>query len=343
MDRPPPAADSQRGDRADAVAALTAAVARAGETLPAPPRPLSADAVAAYVGDASAIVSGGSRAEQIALLARLTALADAAAGAAPGTGEPARAGVPERLARTLRRWERLRRAGTAGPRPTAAQLRERLALLGAAGEPGGEPGEEPGADVVAIAVAELVAQELLAGPVSVERGLRAVQELGPCAQRGAARLSVPPDGLASGLPARPGAALAHVDHVIWQLTSMRSAGLVREDLPIAERLWSELAAVLVVVHDAHAGRTSHHASWSAALAIAVDLLTLGDLADVPEAHDWAAALERVRSAALRFAAAWLDEASGAEARPSAAAGRERVLEAAAEALLGAWSAARRAG
>ncbi|MBB4663032.1 hypothetical protein [Conexibacter arvalis] len=323
----------------DAVAALETALRRVAPSVPRPPAAPSRAALEAYVGDAVAIVYHGvDRDETLALLARLTALADAAARARRPGGDPPAVGLPPRLQRTLRRWERLRRAGAAGPRPTAAQLRERIELLGASAEP-----QAPvGADVVAIAAAELVAQELLAGPVAVESGMEAVRELEPIAAEGRALLRGTGHDAPLHVYVRPGATLAHLDHLLWQLESMTMTGIEPADLVAARGLWVEVAAALVFVHDASVGRAGGEGTWETGLAIAVDVLTLGDLGEAPEAYEWRGALALARSTALRFAGRWLDATTAGEEPAGAERERERIVEAAARALLGAWSAERSA-
>ena len=337
MEQPPSQPSQPRGGAPDAVAALLAELRAVASAVPPPPSERSLAAVEAYLGDVVAIVyHGAPRRERLALLARLTALADAAARPPGERAAPPAAGMPGRLERTLRRWERLRRTGAGGPRPTEQQLRERLDLLADATD----PGAPLGVDVVAIAVAELVAQELLAGPVSVESGMRAVRELEPVAEDGKARLRGTGFDAPAHVFSRPGATLAHIDQAVWQLESMTAAGVDPDDLPAAQELWTEVAAGLVFVHDVSIGRVGRDDTWNRVLAVAVDLLTLGELGDAPEAYDWQGACEQARSAALRFAGAWLDavhEGRGSETRRDE---RERLQEAAARAVLGAWAAAR---
>jgi len=386
MQLPPTASDGRASP--DAVDRLVDALARIAPNVPAPPPSLSPTAVDAYLGDAVAIVyRDRSDAQRLMLLGRLTALADAAAGVRGGAAPPSRPGrrradgrgpdgrgpdgrgpdgrgrverapaigLPPRLERTLRRWERLRRTGAAGPRPRADELRARLELLASAVEQDAVRAGLGGTDIAAIAVAELVAQELLAGPVEVERGMQAVRALEPVAATGRALLRGEGLDTPPHVFARPGATLAHLDHLLWLLESIAAAGVEHDDLPAARDLWIELAAALVFVGDARAGRTDRggragrEQTWSAVLGEAADLLTLGRLDEAPEAYDWRSALAAARSAALRFAAVWLDDAlpgpapapgDAWEERPDERRDRDeaRLREAAARALLGAWSA-----
>jgi len=313
------------GPPPDAVAALAAELERLAPSISPPPAVRSPAALARYVGDAVAVVyHGGTRAERLALLARLTALSD-----------PPAAGLPPRLARVLRRWERMRRAGAAGPRPTAQQLHERVELLLAAGA----EGVDGGAEVVAVAVAELVAQELLAGSVPVEHGIRVVRELEPLAEASQALLRGTGLELPPHVFERPGATLAHLDHVLWLLESLAGSKLDADDLRAARDLWVECAAALVFVDAAGAGGAGSRRRWTDVTATAVDLLTLGELVERPAGYDWRAALALARSAALRFAGAWLDAARHGEPL-DAEAGAGHLREAAARALAGAWAAER---
>lgn len=329
--------------------AATAVVAPGSEAL------TSAAAGRRYLGDAVTATFDGDEATRIALLARLLALADAAW----RCNDPGHELAPpsDRLASRLQRWEHARQSGAAAPRPRPQEIGARVALLDSAYP----PVALLGLDVVATAIAEPVAVHVLAGPISLEEGIRCSAELDPIVAAAATLLAVPqrkldgaqrhprdmPDRSAqsaqpSGDPdhdvyVRPGATLAHVERVAAQLELIDRGGVALSDALWARALWLELAAAFVFVHDAYDGRPLHGARWRAVHRIAAEQLAVGRFEATPAAYDCAAALTLARTAALTFAACWLDETRHDVAFPPSSLAVERIDEAAARALLAAWA------
>lgn len=323
----------------EAIAALLRTVAaQLGRTAP-PAGPLDGERVRAYLGDVVRIAFDGADDERVALLARLVLLARAARPAPRDDALPPLALV-RRLERSLRRRERELR-GAVRPLPRADELEARLAMFAAATAP------DPviGLDTVALGVAELVAIRQLAGGTSVERATAARSALEPLAAAGAALLrggATPPPGEA--VFARPGATLAHVDRVSWQIERVLARNAGREELRWLRERWVELAAALVFALDAYDRRDDHAARWREVLDLAAELATGADLLGDPSRFDALDALALARSAALALAAWWLDEQRDAATSvegPGAGAMDRRVGDAAAKALLAAWIADRR--
>ncbi|MDO8212549.1 hypothetical protein [Conexibacter sp. CPCC 206217] len=357
--------------------AATAVAAPGSEAL------TSAAAGRRYLGDAVTATFDGDEATRIALLARLLALADAAW----RCNDPGHELTPptDRLASRLQRWEHARHSGAAAPRPHPQEIGARVALLDSAYP----PAALLGLDVVATAIAEPVAVHVLAGPISLEEGIRCSAELDPIVAAAATLLAAPqrehdrapeheawrpdrpprdgreppdratrrdwaqrhprdtPDRSARGAQpsgdpdrdvyVRPGATLAHVERVAAQLELIDRGGVALSDALWARALWLELAAAFVFVHDAYDGRPAHGARWRAVHRIAAEQLAVGRFEATPAAYDCAAALMFARTAALTFAACWLDETRHDVAFPPSSLAVERIDEAAARALLAAWA------
>lgn len=323
----------------EAIAELLRAVADAMERTAPPPPAVSGAALEQYLGDVVDITFSRADADRIALLARLMTLARAW----NAEREPDRDLRPyawlRRLERPLRRWERDRRLGTASPRPRPAELDARQAMFGAA------QGPDPviGLDTVAISVAELVAVHQLAGSLSLEAGMAARAAFGPLLDEAATLLRDGAREFGNGAFERPGATLAHVEQATWQVEQILQHPQGPEELPWLRRLWIEIAAALVFVHDAHEGRGDHDERWRAALDLAAEKLTVGELDADASGFDAAGTLSLVRSVALALAALWLDEERYGEDRDAPGAGmlEDRLLAAEAQALVAAWVVQRR--
>lgn len=321
----------------EAIAELLRAVADAMERT-APPSGLAGPPLERYLGNVVDLTFSGGEAERVELLARLMTLARAW----NAEREPDRDLVPyawlRRLERPLRRWERDRRLGTANPRPRPAELDARVAMFGAA------QGPDPviGLDTVAVSVAELVAVHQLAGSTSLEDGIAARAALRPLLDDAAALLGRPQE-LGEGVYARPGATLTHAEQATWQIEQILLHPQGPEELPWLRALWVEVAAALVFAHDAYERRADHDERWRAVLDLAAEKLTVGELVADASGFDAAGTLSLVRSVALALAALWLDEARDGTDHdlPGVPLLEDRLLAAAAQALVAAWVAERR--
>ena len=319
----------------DDVSALLYAVVAADVPEPDPAALVSAGGCLRYLGDVVDIAFNGEEDARVGLIGRLLALAAATVdlrypGLDPTTPQ-------RRLERMLRRWEDERRRGAVRPRPRAQELETRVAMLGSAHA----PVALIGVDVVAMPVAELVAVHVLAGTTSVEEGMRCVGETEPLVDAAAALLCEPRDERAAGVYEHAGATLAHVDHAAWQLEQLTRDSGGREDALWARALWLEIAAALVFGLDAYERRRDHGERWREVQQLAVEKMTVGRLRATPRAYDLHDALDLVRSSALAFVGAWLDEANGETGQVTAPLVAERLLDGAARAVLAAWAIGRR--
>lgn len=335
MPEPTPTDPLAPGPARDEVTLLIEAVAAARVAPPGVEAAFSAEAAERYLGDVVEVAVNGDDGARVALLARLLALARVAGSGRDAGAEPS---APlRRLERMLRRWERERRGGAAGPRPRPEDLGNRVAMFG------GARGPAPliGAEVVALAIAELVAVHVLAGPVAVEEGIRCVGESEPLVAAAAALLRIRGDDLAAGVYESPGATLAHVDHAAWQLEQLQRDLGGRQEALWTRALWLEVAAALVFALDAYERRDDHGERWGEVQRLAVEKMTMGRLRADPRGYDLDAAVALVRSAVLAFAGAWLDEARDGHGRTTVPIASERMLEGAARAILAAWAVGRR--
>lgn len=319
-----------------AIAALLHDVAEAMEQAPAPPRDLAADALDAYLGDVVDLTFNGSPQQRVALIARLLTVARTATAAREELDLPVVAWL-RKLERPLRRWERGRHAGTTSPRPRPAELDARAAMFGAAHG----PDAVIGADTVAISVAELVAVHELAGSTSIEEGMasRALIEGTLHDARGLLERRGAEVGL--GVFEQPGATLAHVEQATWQIEQILRHPQGPEELPWLRALWLEVTAALVYAQDAYERRDDHAERWRAVQDLAAEKVTVGELALDASRFDEHGTLTLVRSVALALASLWLDEALAPGELGTVPMLDDRLLSAAAQALIAAWLAERR--
>jgi hypothetical protein len=324
--RAPVPDDGGRDDVTALILAVAGAIARV--PLPAAP-PLSPATVGRYVGDATDTTFNGTREQQIALIARLLLLAR--------TRRPARepSWCLHELEHTLRTWERDRRRGTANARPRPEDVERRVATFGLADG----PEALIHVDTVAMALAELVAVHVLAGAVSVEDGMRSLDAIAPLVRMAAAQLDAPHQDLPPGVYESPGATLAHVDHVAWQIDQILRRPPHEDELRWLRALWLELAAALVFAHDLYGGGASDRTErWSEVQELAVEKMTVGSLRTDPSTYDVDRAIALARAAALPFAGLWLDELHAPGEPALAHMLSDRMLAASAQAVLGAWVA-----
>lgn len=330
------AADLSTTDRA--IAALLDAVADAMERTPAPPADLAGAALDEWLGDVVDTTFNGDAEQRIALIARLLAFARAATAAREDLDLRTFAWL-RKLERPLRRWERGRHAGTASPRPRPAELDARVAMFGAAAG----PDAVIGVDTVALAVAELVAVHELAGSTSLEEGIAARAQLEPPLEEARRLLERRGAEVGHGVYEQPGATLAHVEQATWQIEQILLHPRGAEEVPWLRALWLEIAAALVYALDAYERRDDHAERWRAVQDLAAEKATVGELASDASRFDEAGTLTLVRSVALALASLWLDEALAADDSPSVPMLEDRLLAAAAQALIAGWLAERRHG
>ena len=321
------------GGGRDEVSTLVLVVAGAMARVPLPATPpLAPMTVRRYVGDAPGTAFNGTREQQVELIARLLLLAQAVA----RTRRP----VPEctsclqELEQTLRAWERDRRRGTAAARPRPEDVERRVATF----ELADGPEALIHADTVALALAELVAVHVLAGSVSLEDGIESLDAIMPLVRAAAAQLDAPHQDLPPGVYESPGATLAHVDHVAWQIEQVLRHPPSELELRWLRALWLELAAALVFAHDLYDGTADRTARWREVQDLAVEKMTVGALRTDPSSYDVHGAPALARAAALPFAGLWLDELHAPGEPPLAHMMSDRLLTASAQAILGAWVA-----
>lgn len=317
------------------IAALLRAVADAMEQTAAPPATVEGERLEQYLGDVVDLTFSGGDEQRIALIARLLTLARTVN--AEHDADLRDYAWLRRLERPLRRWERDRRLGTAHPRPRPAELDARVAMFGAAVG----PDAVIGAHTVALSVAELVAVHQLAGATSLEEGIAARAALEPLLEQAARLLRHDTPDFGVGVFEQPGATLAHVDQATWQIEQILQHPLGAEELPWLRMLWLEVAAAIVCAHDAYERREQHDERWRGVLDLAAEKLTVGELSADPSGFDERGTVTLVRSIALQLAALWLDEARDADELPSVPMLDDRLLTAAAQALIAAWTAQRR--
>ncbi|MBB4662328.1 hypothetical protein [Conexibacter arvalis] len=330
------AADLTQTD--EAIEALLRAVAEAMERAASPPVELSGPRLDAYLGDVVDVTFNGSDRQRIELIARLLTLARASTAAREEMDLRTYAWL-RKLERPLRRWERGRHAGTASPRPRPAELDARVAMFGAALG----PDAVIGADTVAIAVAELVAVHQLAGSTTVEEGIASRAQIEPLLHEAQRLLQRRGAEVGHGVYEQPGATLAHVEQATWQIEQILLHPRGPEEVPWLRALWLEVAAALVFAHDAYEHRDDHAERWRAVQDLAAEKATVGELARDASRFDEAGTLTLVRSVALALAALWLDEALHAGELPNVPMLDDRLLSAAAQAVIAAWLAERRHG
>jgi len=333
---PEVAADLTTTDQA--IAALLRAVAEAMERAPAPPPHAAGSALDDYLGDVVDVTFNGTDDQRVALIARLLTLARAATAEREDLDLRPYAWL-RKLERPLRRWERGRHAGTASPRPRPAELDARVAMFGAA------VGPDPviGVDTVALAVAELVAVHQLAGTTSVEEGIASRALIEPLLREAQALLERRDGDVGHGVFEQPGATLAHVEQATWQIEQILLHPRGPEEVPWLRALWLEVAAALVFAHDAYEHRADHTERWRSVQDMAAEKVTVGELTRDASRFDEAGTLTLVRSVALALAALWLDEALHTGDLPNVPMLDDRLLSAAAQALIAAWLAERRHG
>lgn len=319
-----------------AIAALLHDVADAMERTPVPARGIAGSALDDYLGAVVDLTFNGTAEERVALIARLLTLARSATAERDDLDLRTYAWV-RKLERPLRRWERGRHAGTASPRPRPAELDARVAMFSAAQG----PDAVIGADTVAVAVAELVAIHQLAGSTTVEEGIASRALIEPLLRAAQQLLERRGAEVGHGVYEQPGATLAHVEQATWQIEQILLHPQGPEELPWLRALWLEVAAALVFAHDAYERRADHAERWRSVQDLAAEKMTVGELVRDASRFDEAGTLTLVRSVALAVAALWLDEALSAEELPNVPMLDDRLLSAAAQALIAAWLAQRR--
>jgi hypothetical protein len=310
------------------VPALLRAVEAALETTD-PPRGLQRDRqLEEYVGDLVAIAFNGSERERVELLARLLHLCAAGSGS-DDPAEPYR--WLARLDRLLRGWDGERRRAVAAPRPDQTEFEEHAAMLRAA-----RAGVAPlRLDAVALETAELTAIHVLSGGTSVESALAAIDELTPLLDAARYELLAADDELGEAFR-RPGATLALLEQLAWEGTRLLDGEPEPDERRWLSRLLLDVAAALLFAHDVHDRRGDHDESWWLVRDRAVEAITIGRLADAPQAVDAHAAIDLARAVAVTLAGHWLDEARG-EGEDRVSELRPRVLDACGRCLVAAWA------
>jgi len=282
-----------------------------------------------YLGDLVAIAFNGSDRERVELLARLLHLCAATAGGAADAAGPHR--WLARLERLLIGWDDERRRALAAPRPDQAELEEHVAMLRAA--------QADVAllriDAVALETAELTAIHMLSGSTSVESALAAVDELTPLLDAARYELLAADEEHGQAFR-RPGATLALLEQLAWQASRLLSGEPTPDERRWLSRVLLDVAAALLFAHDVHERRADHDDSWWQVRDRAVEAITIGRLAEAPEAVDALAAVDLARSVAVTLAGRWLDEARG-EGEDRVGELRPRVLDACGRCLVAAWA------
>lgn len=314
------------------IEALLRAVAEAMEETPLPQPGVSGEQLEHYLGDIVELTFNGGSDQRIELIARLLTFARVVN--AERDADLRDYAWLRRLERPLRRWERDRRDGSASPRPRPAELDARTAMFSAAIG----PDAVIGAHTVALSVAELVAIHQLAGTTTLEEGMAARAALTPLMEQAAALLGDRSPEFGVGRFEQPGATLAHVEQATWQIEQILQHPQGAEELPWLRGLWLEVAAAIVCAHDLYERRVQHDERWRGVLDLAAEKVTVGGLADDPAGFDEPGTLTLVRSVALSFAALWLDEERGVTDGPGAAMLDDRLVNAAARALIAAYVA-----
>ncbi len=135
---------------------------------------------------------------------------------------------------------------------------------------------------------------------------------------------------------RPGETLAQLEELARQGALLAGATPHDDERRWLARLPLDAAAALLFAQDAYEQRDDHERSWAQVRDGAVELMTIGRLAERPAMVDLPGAIDEARSTALALAGHWLDEERG-DAEDRVARLRPRVVAACSRCLVAAWA------